>query len=115
MARDIAIILDEILEMIRGIEDTVASQSRQEIEAHFMVRLGVHRAIEIISEASRHLPQELLELAPDIPWRSIRGMGNVLRHEYHHIADDVIWDVIQHDLPPLKIAIQALRAEIDAP
>ncbi|MCY1664373.1 HepT-like ribonuclease domain-containing protein [Rhizobium sp. SL86] len=37
-------------------------------------------------------------------------MGNVLRHEYHRIAEDVIWDVLTHDLPPLKLALLRLRS-----
>ncbi|MCF3640064.1 DUF86 domain-containing protein [Rhizobium sp. TRM95111] len=48
-------------------------------------------ALETVSEACRHIPDDLLLLAPDIPWKKIRGIGNVLRHEYHRIADDVIW------------------------
>lgn len=57
----------------------------------------------------------MLRQAPGIPWRSIRGMGNILRHEYHRIADDVIWNVAAHDLPALKKALLALRASIGGP
>ena len=40
------------------------------------------------------MPDELLAQAPGVPWKKIRGIGNVLRHEYHKIADDVIWAVV---------------------
>ncbi|MBB6181215.1 DUF86 domain-containing protein [Pseudorhizobium flavum] len=109
MARDVLLILDDILEMITLIERTVRGRTRKEIERDHILNLGIQRAIEIISEASKHVPQELLEQAPDIPWRSIRGMGNILRHEYHRIADDVIRDVVDHDLPLLKQAILAMK------
>lgn len=112
MARDVSVILDEILRMIDEIDMLCASRSREEIEAQFMLQMGLHRTIEIISEASRHIPEHLLMRMPEIPWRSIRGMGNVLRHEYHRIADDVIWDVVKHDLPPLKRAVQTMKAEL---
>lgn len=112
MARDIQLILDDILDMIVLIEKTVSEQTREEIERDHILRLGIQRAIEIISEASKHLPGELLEQAPEIPWPSIRGMGNILRHEYHRIADDVIWDVIKHDLPPLKRTILVLKTKV---
>jgi uncharacterized protein with HEPN domain len=39
-------------------------------------------------------------------------MGNILRHEYHRIADDVIWDVIEHDLPPLKAAVLVMGEQM---
>lgn len=41
--------------------------------------------------------------------RKFRGMGNILRHEYHQIADDVIWGVIAQDLPALKTVVKAMR------
>ena len=109
MARDVLLILDDILEMITLIERTVRGRTRKEIECDHILNLGIQRAIEIISETSKHIPQELQEQAPDIPWRSIRGMGNILRHEYHRIADDVIWDVVDHDLPLLKQALLTMK------
>lgn len=109
MARDIELILDDILGMIEVIENGLAGKSRQELEADEILRLAIQRAIEIISEASKHIPSGLTEQQPEIPWRMIRGMGNILRHEYHRIANDVIWDVTQHDLPPLKAAVLAMR------
>jgi uncharacterized protein with HEPN domain len=63
----------------------------------------------MISSASKHIPTDLVEQQPTILWRLIRGMGNILRHEYHGIANDVIWDVTQHDLPPSKAAIFSMR------
>jgi uncharacterized protein with HEPN domain len=58
-------------------------------------------------------PDELKAKRPEIEWRSIASIGNFLRHEYHTISDKVIWDVVQVDLPPLKIAIDAIAATID--
>ena len=98
--------------MIGLVERTLARKTRTGLDSDELLRLGIQHAIEIISEASKHIPSELLEHAPEIPWRSIRGMGNILRHEYHHIADDVIWDVIHHDLPVLKSAVLGLKATV---
>ena len=109
MTRKVELILDDILEMIALIEATVSGETREAIERNHILRLGIRRAIEIISEASKHIPGELLEQAPEIPWPSIRGMGNILRHEYHRIADDVIWSVVNHDLPLLKQAILTMK------
>jgi uncharacterized protein with HEPN domain len=72
----------------------------------------VQRAIEIISEASRRIPEEIKATRPEIEWRSIAGIGSVLRHEYHTISDKVIWDVVQADLPLLKTAIEAIAAKL---
>ena len=69
----------------------------------------MQRALEIISEASRHIPDELLVSAPDIPWKQIRGIGNILRHEYHKIADEVVWAVVTEHVAKLKEAVLAIR------
>ncbi|TDK37410.1 DUF86 domain-containing protein [Rhizobium deserti] len=112
MARDVDLIFDDVLGMISVVESAVAGKTRAAIDSQDLLRLAIQRAIEIISEASKHIPEELLQQAPQIPWKSVRGMGNILRHEYHRIADDVIWDVIQHDLPPLKEAILTMREQL---
>jgi uncharacterized protein with HEPN domain len=76
------------------------------------IKVLVQRAIEIISEASRRIPDEIKATRPEIEWRSIASIGNFLRHEYHTISDKVIWDVVQVDLPSLKIAVDAIAAAL---
>jgi uncharacterized protein with HEPN domain len=76
------------------------------------LRFIVQRAIEIISEATRRLPEELKAAKPEIEWRSVAGIGNVLRHECHSISDRVVWDVVQAELPLLKTAILAIAAMV---
>ena len=58
----------------------------------------VERGIEIISEASRRLPQELKIRHPEIPWSKVAGIGNVLRHDYQDVAHDVLWHVVHENL-----------------
>jgi uncharacterized protein with HEPN domain len=70
-----------------------------------MVHDAVVRNLEVISEASRFLPEETRSLEPDIPWRSIADMGNWLRHGYDVVNDEIIWETIERDLPALKSAV----------
>lgn len=74
-------------------------------------RWQVERGLEIISEASRHLPEKMKVRHPEIPWRKVAGIGNVLRHEYTRVAADVLWRVAQDDLDALE---QVCRAELAA-
>jgi uncharacterized protein with HEPN domain len=70
------------------------------------------RGIEIISEASRRLPDALEARHPDIPWPKVAGIGNVPRHDYEHAAHDVLWRVVRDDLPLLKkVCREELAAE----
>ncbi|MCG6551746.1 MAG: DUF86 domain-containing protein [Candidatus Magnetominusculus sp. LBB02] len=62
----------------------------------------IERGIEIISEASRHLPAELKARHTDIPWAKVAGIGNIIRHDYEHVALDVLWHVVRDNLPLLE-------------
>ncbi len=74
-------------------------------------RVALERYLEIVSEASRHVPDEWKHsLGPHIPWRSIANFGNVLRHAYDDVDIGVLWDVYERDLDPLEAAIDAMLA-----
>ncbi|WP_337796367.1 DUF86 domain-containing protein [Agrobacterium rubi] len=97
-----------MLEAINGVEAHTHGKTIEDFEHDWLLKLAVQRALEIISEASRHIPDDMLDAAPDIPWKQIRGVGNVLRHEYHKIADDVVWAVVTEHLAPLKTAVESI-------
>jgi uncharacterized protein with HEPN domain/predicted nucleotidyltransferase len=66
---------------------------------------AVTRCLEIISEASRRLPDDLKARHPSIAWRDMAGAGNIYRHDYEDVAAHHVWDTVQIDLPPLRAAI----------
>lgn len=72
--------------------------------------LAVTRCLEIISEASRRLPDELKARHPSIPRKEIAGAGNVYRHDYEDVAAKMVWDTVQLALSPL-LAVVALEIE----
>jgi uncharacterized protein with HEPN domain len=110
MARKADHTIHDILETIDRVSARVANTTFAEFEADWEFRFIVQRAIEIISEAVRRLPAELKAMRPEIRWRSVAGIGNVLRHEYHTISNKVIWDVVHEELPLLKAAVEAIAA-----
>jgi uncharacterized protein with HEPN domain len=59
------------------------------------------RCLEIISEASRRLPDEIKARYPSIAWKNMAGAGNVYRHDYEDVAAKLVWDTMQLALPPL--------------
>ena len=59
------------------------------------------------------MPDELKARHPGIPWPKVAGIGNVLRHDYEHVAHDVLWHVVRDDLPLLEqVCREALATEI---
>src|ERR1700752_197554 len=67
---------------------------------------AVTRCLEIISEASRRLPDELKTRHPAIAWKDMAGAGNIYRHDYEDVAAQHVWDTIRIDLLPLRSVIE---------
>jgi uncharacterized protein with HEPN domain len=63
---------------------------------------AVIRNLEIVGEASSHLPDDVLQQYKDIPWKLMRGIRNILAHEYFGIDLEIIWKTAKEDLPNLK-------------
>jgi len=112
MARKVGHVLHDILETIERVEQITDGKTFADFEQSWELRWLVQRAIEIISEASRAIPDELKATRPEIPWPRVRGIGNVLRHDYAAISDPIIWKVVTDEFPSLKRAIKAIAAQL---
>ena len=66
---------------------------------------AIIRCLEIISEASRRLPDVLKMRHPSIEWSKIAGAGNVYRHDYEEVAAEYVWETVQLALPRLRAVI----------
>jgi uncharacterized protein with HEPN domain len=72
---------------------------------------AVTRALEIISEASKRLPDEVRGRHPELPWQDMRDAGNAYRHGYDNVVESIVWKTVQEYLPPL---LAVALAEITA-
>jgi len=105
--------IHDMLESIRGIERAIAGKTFRDYERSWVLRSALERGIEVISEASRHLGREYKSRHKDVRWKDIAGIGNILRHEYQRIDGQIIWNAVKDDLPVLKKALLAIKAELD--
>lgn len=104
--------LRDILESISSIEQMIQGASLEQFASNTMMRLAVERLLEIVCEASRRLPEEIKKSGPGIEWQKMINFGNVLRHAYHAIGVDIVWDIVQSDLPALKsFAIRGIERD----
>ncbi len=112
MPRKVRHVLHDILEAIERTDEVTRGKTLADFERDWRLRWLVQRAIEIISEASRAIPVELTDTRPEISWPRVRGIGNVLRHEYQGLSDPIIWNVVTDELPRLKLAVAAMDAAV---
>lgn len=98
--------IDAIISATRGI-------AAETVMADYVTTRAVERAIQIVSEAAKQLPQEVRALDPDVPWPEIVGIGNLLRHEYYRIKTSEIKAILTEHLPRLRPAIVRLLAKFE--
>lgn len=100
--------LEHMLDAITDLQALLAGKGRAEFVADRLCQRGVERCLEVVSEASRRLPAQLKAAHPDIEWRKIAGIGNVLRHDYDEIDAGVVWRTATVEIEPLARLVQSL-------
>ena len=109
MSKDKAYIAD-ILESARMLQQHLFGMNREQFLADVRTQDAVVRRFEIIGEAARHLSPATLNALPDIPWKLIVGMRNLLIHDYDDVDPRRVWKDAQDDLPPLIARVEAYLA-----
>ena len=110
--RELDDFLQDILEAIGAIERFVTGVSFEEFAQNEEKIFAVEKAIEIIGEAVKNIPDFLRIQYPEIPWKSIAGMRDKLVHEYWGADVNILWRTVQQRLPDLKAQIIRIRGEL---
>ena len=100
--------LQDIAQCIEKIGQFLVGKTFGDFSNNAMLHDAVVRNLEIISEASRHVTEELKTEVPEVPWRKVADMGNWLRHAYEKTEDAILWETIQSGLPALDAAVKLL-------
>lgn len=101
--RAVAWLLD-IVENIDRARRFVSRHDREEFLRDDLASYAVIRALEIVSEASKHLSDDIRSRHPEIEWQEVRAAGNVYRHGYKGVDLETVWDTVQLHLGPLRNA-----------
>ena len=110
--REVGLFIDDILDCIQKIEEYSAALTEEEFEVNFKDQDAIFRRLKIIGEAIKNIPEEIRKQFPEIPWRNIAGLRDVLIHNYFGIMPGRLWKVIKQDIPPFKIHISQVKERL---
>ena len=109
--RDFKLYLYDIKEAIEKIEVYTKDLTSEEFTKDLKTVDAVTRNLEIIGEATRHIPKRIKGKYPDIDWKAIIGMRNILAHEYFGVRLGIIWKTVKEKLPDLRSKIEEILGE----
>jgi len=105
--------LGDMKQAIVDIRQLLAGKSVDALSSDNVTRAAFERFLEVLSEASRHVPDNSKAEFPHIKWRQVADLGNVIRHIYHRIDLGILWAIYEKDLDDLEKAVDTLRSKLD--
>ena len=106
--RDWRLRVQDILSATERIRDYTKTLTQESFAADEKTVEAVSFALLVIGEAASHVPKEVCERATDVPWAKMRGMRNVVAHEYFGIDRSVLWETATRDVPTIVGPLRSL-------
>jgi uncharacterized protein with HEPN domain len=103
--------LQDMLEAMTKAREFLGEMSLQEFKHDERTAFAVIRALEMLGEAARHIPDEIRLNNPDVPWGDMTGMRNVLIHDYLEVDLETVWLTVRNDLPDAEKEIRHMIEE----
>lgn len=102
MKRNVKLYLQDIWESTLAIEEYIQNLAEDEFYSNRQVQDAIIRRLEIIGEAVKNVDDDFRNKYPQIPWKKIAGMRDIIAHEYFGVKLERVWDVVRKDLPHIK-------------
>jgi uncharacterized protein with HEPN domain len=105
--------IQDMLDSIDAIEEFVKEMEFEDFARDRKTTFAVTRAIEIIGEATKHIPKTIVDKYPEIPWKDMAGMRDKVIHEYFGVDLKVVWKTVTQRIPEIKPLIQKVFKEVE--
>jgi len=109
MSRNIRLYIKDILESISKIQRATREYQKVDLLKNDIVFDGIILNLQIIGESVKQIPPSIREKYPQIDWSSIIGLRNIIAHTYFSLDPEIIWDITQTELDPLKSCIKTIE------
>lgn len=106
--RDSAVSLRQMRDHVREALDLVRDRVRADLDRDRLLNLSLVRLLEIVGEAANRVPLEERPRYPQIPWPQLISLRNRLIHGYDSVDFDILWQIVNHDLPPLVVTLEQI-------
>jgi uncharacterized protein with HEPN domain len=97
-----------MLDMCQQALEISANKNKVDYDNDITLRLALTHAVQVIGEAAQRVSKPFRDAHPEVPWREIIGMRHRIVHDYLNVDEDVVWQVIQDDLPPLNKTLKKI-------
>lgn len=104
--------LKDIIDATEDIERFMAGVSLERLTGDRKTLFAVAKALENIGEAVKQIPAAVRHKYPDVPWKDMAGMRDVLVHDYFGVDAAIVWKTVHEDLPPLKRRIAEILSAV---
>jgi uncharacterized protein with HEPN domain len=113
MKREIGDYIQDIIDSLDKLVKFVEGMSYDEFEQDDKTVFAVVRALEIIGEAVKNIPDEVRGRYPEIPWKDMAGMRDKLIHSYFGLRLERVWETVQEEIPPLKPLFEQVASDLE--
>ena len=111
MVREYADYIIYLLDAIEKVQTFIKDLDYEDFKKDDKTKFAVIRALEIIGEATKHISDEVRVRYPEVPWKEMAGMRDVLAHDYFGVDEETVWLTAKEKIPQLKPSIEKILAE----
>ena len=109
---DPSVTLQQTIDFIKEAQGLVAGISFEQLLADSIKLRAFERIMELVGESIKRVPQDFRDAYPEIPWRKIAGMRDVISHAYEDLAYEVLWDAVEMNFPVVLSDLELILADL---